>query len=126
MPTFSFFATAGVVSRLNATPVFVDIDPVSYNIDPAAIEPAILKYQAGGLMIKAIIPVHLFGQAADMNAINDIAQKYGLLVVEDAAQAIGTQYSDGRRAGSLGSAGCFSFFPSKNLGCSETRHRHDR
>ena len=117
MPTFSFFATAGVVSRLNATPIFVDVDPISYNIDPPAIETAIKKYSKPDLQIKAIIPVHLYGQAADMNPILDIAKKYGLFVVEDAAQAIGTQYADGRRVGSIGTAGCFSFFPSKNLGC---------
>ncbi len=115
VPTFSFFATAGVVSRLNAVPIFVDIDPVTYNIDPAAIERAIEKYK-GSVDIKAIVPVHLFGQSADMDAIIAIADRHGLAVVEDAAQAIGTQYKDGRRAGAIGTTGCFSFFPSKNLG----------
>jgi dTDP-4-amino-4,6-dideoxygalactose transaminase len=117
LPTFSFFATAGVVSRLNAEPIFVDIDPVSYNIDPAAVETAIVKYAAKGVRIKAIIPVHLYGQAADMTPLLELAAKHGLFVVEDAAQAIGTQYRDGRRVGAIGTAGCFSFFPSKNLGC---------
>jgi dTDP-4-amino-4,6-dideoxygalactose transaminase len=115
LPTFSFFASAGVVARLRAVPVFVDVDPVTYNIDPAAVESAIVRY-GGTLSIKAIMPVHLFGQAADMDPIMAIARKHGIDVVEDAAQAIGTQYRDGRRAGSIGTAGCFSFFPSKNLG----------
>jgi dTDP-4-amino-4,6-dideoxygalactose transaminase len=115
VPTFSFFATAGVVARLHATPVFVDIDPCSYNISPAALRDAINKYR-DTLRLKAIIPVHLFGQAADMAPIMEIAGEFGLFVVEDAAQAIGTTYGDGRRVGSIGHAGCFSFFPSKNLG----------
>jgi dTDP-4-amino-4,6-dideoxygalactose transaminase len=107
---FSFFATAGVVARLNAKPVFVDIEPDTFNIDPAKIEEAITP------KTKAIIPVHLFGQMADMNPIMKIAQKHNLYVVEDAAQAIGSEYKDGRRAGSIGHIGCLSFFPSKNLG----------
>lgn len=115
VPTFSFFATAGVVSRLNATPIFVDVDPVTYNIDPQAIENAIARY-GGELRIKAIVPVHLFGQSADMARIMDIAQRHSLTVIEDAAQAIGVQYEDGRHVGSIGNVGCFSFFPSKNLG----------
>ena len=115
VPTFSFFATAGVVSRLHAVPIFVDIDPVTYNIDPAAMERAIEKYQ-DLVDIKAVVPVHLFGQSADMDAILAVAEKYSLHVVEDAAQAIGTQYKDGRRVGAIGTVGCFSFFPSKNLG----------
>jgi dTDP-4-amino-4,6-dideoxygalactose transaminase len=110
VPTFSFFATAGVVSRLGARPVFVDIDPVTYNIDPAAIEGAITP------KTRAIVPVHLYGQSADMGAIMEIAGRHGIAVVEDAAQAIGVRYSDGRRVGSIGEVGCFSFFPSKNLG----------
>lgn len=109
-PTYSFFATAGTVSRLNATPVFVDIDPVSFNVDPAAIEAAITE------RTKAIIPVHLYGQMADMDAIMAIAQKRGIAVIEDAAQAIGAEYKDGRRACSIGTIGCLSFFPTKNLG----------
>jgi dTDP-4-amino-4,6-dideoxygalactose transaminase len=115
VPTFSFFATAGVVSRLNAVPIFVDIDPASYNIAPAAIERAIAQY-GGTIPIKAIVPVHLYGQSAEMDAIMAIAEKHGLAVIEDAAQAIGTEYKDGRKVGSIGTVGCFSFFPSKNLG----------
>ena len=107
---FSFFATAGVISRLNATPVFVDIDNQTYNIDPGKIEAAITA------KTKAIIPVHLFGQLADMDPIVHIAAKHNIPVIEDAAQAIGSEYKDGRRAGSIGRMGCFSFFPSKNLG----------
>jgi len=107
---YSFFASAGCISRLGATPVFVDIDPATYNIDPELIEAAITP------RTKAIIPVHLFGQCADMDPIMAIAQKHGLPVIEDAAQAIGAEYRDGRRAGSIGMMGCFSFFPSKNLG----------
>ena len=108
--TYSFFATAGCISRLNAIPVFVDIDPESFNIDPALIEAKITK------KTKAIIPVHLYGQMADMNPILKIAENYNLKVIEDAAQAIGSEYKDGKRAGSMGDMGCFSFFPSKNLG----------
>jgi dTDP-4-amino-4,6-dideoxygalactose transaminase len=110
VPTFSFFATAGVVSRLHAVPVFVDVDPVTWNIDPAAIERAVTE------KTRAIIPVHLFGQSADMGAIMEIAGRLGLPVVEDAAQAIGTRYRDGRRVGAIGTVGCYSFFPTKNLG----------
>jgi len=110
VPDYSFFATAGVVARLGATPVFTDIDPVTFNINPALIEAAITT------RTKAIIPVHLFGQCADMAPILAIAQKHNLYVIEDAAQAIGACYKDGRKAGSMGDIGCFSFFPSKNLG----------
>ncbi len=106
---FSFFATAGTISRLGAKPVFVDIEPDTYNIDPGLIEAAITP------KTKAIIPVHLFGQVADMDPIIDIAKKHGIKIVEDAAQAIGSEYK-GRPAGSLGDFGCFSFYPSKNLG----------
>jgi dTDP-4-amino-4,6-dideoxygalactose transaminase len=108
-PTFSFFATAGCVSRLGATPKLVDIDPLTYNIDPVAAEAAISS------RTRAIIPVHLYGQCADMDAILETAKRRGIAVVEDAAQAMGAAYK-GRRAGSMGQAGCFSFFPSKNLG----------
>ena len=107
---YSFFATAGVIARLGAKPVFVDIEPDYFNIDQAKIENAITD------KTKAIIPVHLYGQMADMNPIMEIAKKHDLLVVEDAAQAIGSKYHDGRKAGSIGNMGCFSFFPSKNLG----------
>lgn len=117
VPTFSFFATAGVVSRLGATPIFVDNDPVTFNIDPKAVEAALECYAHSDITIKAITPVHLFGQAADMDGIMAIAAQHGLKVVEDCAQAIGVQYKDGRRVGSIGDVGCFSFFPSKNLGC---------
>jgi dTDP-4-amino-4,6-dideoxygalactose transaminase len=108
--TYSFFATAGSIARLNAKPVFVDIDPATFNIDPAAVEKALTD------KTKAIIPVHLYGQTADMEPILKIAEKHNLTVIEDAAQAIGSEYKGGRRAGSLGDMGCFSFFPSKNLG----------
>lgn len=110
VPTYSFFATAGVVSRLNAKPVFVDIDPVTFNINPDLIEKKITK------KTKAIIPVHLYGQSAEMDLIMSIAAKHNLIVIEDAAQAIGAQYKDGKYAGTIGDIGCFSFFPSKNLG----------
>lgn len=110
VPTFSFFATAGVVSRLHARPVFVDIDPKTWNIDPEGVAAAITE------RTKAIVPVHLFGQSADMDALMAVAAGRDIPVIEDAAQAIGTQYHDGRRVGGIGFAGCFSFFPSKNLG----------
>jgi dTDP-4-amino-4,6-dideoxygalactose transaminase len=107
---YTFFATVGAIVRIGAVPVFVDIDPVTFNIDPAGIAAKITP------RTKAIIPVHLFGQCADMDPILAIAQQHHLAVIEDAAQAIGAEYK-GRRAGSMGTAGCFSFFPSKNLGC---------
>jgi dTDP-4-amino-4,6-dideoxygalactose transaminase len=106
----SFFATAGAIARVGAKPVFVDIDPDTYNLLPDLIEAAITA------KTRAIIPVHLFGQMADMDPIMDIATRRKLIVIEDAAQAIGSEYK-GRRAGSIGHYGCFSFFPSKNLGC---------
>jgi dTDP-4-amino-4,6-dideoxygalactose transaminase len=106
----SFFATVGAIVRLGARPVFVDIDPVTYNLDPSRIEAAVTP------RTKAIIPVHLYGQCADMDPILQIATRHGLMVIEDAAQAIGSEYRDKRRAGSMGIAGCLSFFPSKNLG----------
>ncbi len=111
VPTYSFFATAGVVSRLNAIPVFVDCDPVTFNIDPTKIEEKITD------KTKAIIPVHLYGQSADMDPIMEIAKKHNLKVVEDGAQAISVQYKDGKSVGTIGNVGCYSFFPSKNLGC---------
>jgi dTDP-4-amino-4,6-dideoxygalactose transaminase len=107
---FSFFASAGVISRLGARPVFVDIEPDTYNIDPDLIEKAITP------QTRAILPIHLFGQCADMDPIMAIAAKHKIKVIEDAAQAIGSKYKD-RHAGTLGDAGCFSFFPTKNLGC---------
>ena len=107
---FTFFATGESISTVGATPVFVDIDPVTYNIDPNLIEAAITP------RTKAIMPVHLYGQPADMDAINAIAAKHGLAVIEDAAQAHGSRYN-GQRAGVLGDSACFSFYPSKNLGC---------
>ena len=108
-PTFSFFATAGCVSRLGATPVLVDIDPLTYNMDPAAATAAITP------RTRAIIPVHLYGQCAEMDPVLEVVARRGIAVIEDAAQAIGATYK-GRAAGSMGKAGCFSFFPSKNLG----------
>jgi dTDP-4-amino-4,6-dideoxygalactose transaminase len=111
LPTYSFFATAGVVSRLNAKPVFCDIDPVTFNIDPSKIEELITG------KTKAIIPVHLYGQSAEMDEISEIAKKNDLKVIGDAAQAIGTEYKDGKSLAVLGDIACFSFFPSKNLGC---------
>lgn len=110
VPTYSFFATAGVVSRLNAIPVFVDIDPITFNIDPNLIEEKITD------KTKAIIPVHLYGQSAEMDAIMKIAKKYNIKVIEDGAQAISAQYKDGKCVGTIGDIGCYSFFPSKNLG----------
>ena len=106
----SFFATVGAIVRVGATPVFVDIDPITYNLDARQIAAAVTP------RTKAIIPVHLYGQCADMTPILQVALAHNLAVVEDAAQAIGAEYGDGRRAGSMGTMGCFSFFPSKNLG----------
>jgi len=109
IPTFSFFATAGCVVRLGATPVFVDVDPVTLNVDPKAVKRALSP------RTKAIVPVHLYGLMADMDPILALARTAGVPIIEDAAQAIGAE-SRGRRAGTLGTIGCFSFFPSKNLG----------
>src|SRR5262249_34961144 len=106
---FTFIASASSVARVGAKPVFVDIDARTFNIDAKAIERAITP------RTKAILPVHLFGLAADMNAIHEVAAVHRLPVIEDAAQAIGARY-EGRAVGSLGKLGCFSFFPSKNLG----------
>ncbi len=112
---FTFFATAGAIARVGARPVFVDIDPDTFNMDTSKIVAAITP------KTKAIMPVHLFGQMADMGTIMVIAKEYGLYVIEDAAQSLGSEYTtkDGKthRAGSMGDVGCFSFFPSKNLGC---------
>jgi dTDP-4-amino-4,6-dideoxygalactose transaminase len=108
-PSFTFFATAGAVARAGATPVFVDIDLKTFNIDPDKIEAAITD------KTKAIIPVHLYGQMADMDRIKEIADKHNLYIIEDAAQSIGSLYK-GKKVGELGTAACYSFFPTKNLG----------
>ena len=107
--TYSFFATAGCVARVGATPVLVDIDPVSFNLDPAAVRAALTP------RTRAIIPVHLYGLCAEMDPIMEAAREHGIPVIEDAAQAMGATYKT-RQAGSIGTIGCFSFFPSKNLG----------
>ena len=113
---YTFFATAGSIFRTGARPIFVDIDPDTYNISPERLERVIASMTDNELArIRAVIPVHLYGQCADMDPILKIAKKYNLFVIEDAAQAIGAEYR-GRRAGSMGDFGCFSFFPSKNLG----------
>jgi len=109
VPANTFFATAEAVSNAGATPVFIDVDPVSYNIDPARVEAAITP------KTRAIIPVHLYGQAADLDPVLEIASRHRLRMIEDAAQAHGTTYH-GRRVGAIGHAGCFSFYPGKNLG----------
>ena len=106
---YTFFATAGAIARLGARPVFVDIDPVTFNIDPRGIASKVTP------RTKAIMPVHLFGQCAEMDPILEVAQRHHLAVIEDAAQAIGAEYK-GRRAGAMGTLGCYTFFPSKNLG----------
>ena len=115
IPPFTFFATAGAVSRVGATPVFADIDPKTYNIDPSRTEKRISS------RTKAIMPVHLFGQCADMDPLLKIAKEKKLFVIEDAAQALGAEYkphphSNGQRAGQMGDLGCLSFYPTKNLG----------
>lgn len=118
---YSFFATAGSIVRLGATPVFVDIDPRTFNIDPERLRDTIksMPTRFKGLKPKVLLPVHLYGQMAEMDSLLDIAREYGLKVVEDAAQAIGAEYpgrNGTRKAGSMSDVGCFSFFPSKNLG----------
>lgn len=122
---FTFFATAGTIARTGATPLFCDIDPTTFNLSPKAVQAFIqgqCERRSDGLFsrkgerIKAIMPVHLYGQMADMPALMDIAQSNGLRVIEDAAQAIGSEDSKGRRACSYGDVGCLSFFPTKNLG----------
>ena len=113
---YTFFATAGSIARLNAIPVFVDIEPDTYNIDPDKLEHVIKKQTAAQRSrLKAIIPVHLYGQCAEMEPIIKISKKYKLAVIEDAAQTIGATYK-GKMAGSIGDFGSFSFYPSKNLG----------
>jgi dTDP-4-amino-4,6-dideoxygalactose transaminase len=106
---YSFFATAGSIARMGARPVFVDVEPDTFNIAPDRIEHYITE------RTRAIMPVHLYGQMAEMDTIMEIARRHGLYVIEDAAQAIGAEYK-GRRAGSIGDIGCFSFYPTKNLG----------
>jgi len=123
---FTFFATAGTIARVGARPVFCDIDPQTFNLSAAAVQTFLdercradgtgLVDRATGGRIRALMPVHLYGQAADMQPLLAIARRYGLAVIEDAAQAIGTETADGARVGSLGEIGCLSFFPSKNLG----------
>jgi dTDP-4-amino-4,6-dideoxygalactose transaminase len=123
---FTFFATAGVIARLGARPLFCDVDPATFNLDPAAVRTTLaercelrgdrLVNRATGGVVKALLPVHLYGQMADLDAFMSIARQYRLAVVEDAAQAIGAALQDGRRAGSVGDVGCLSFFPTKNLG----------
>ncbi|MGB6310518.1 MAG: DegT/DnrJ/EryC1/StrS family aminotransferase [Steroidobacteraceae bacterium] len=123
---FTFFATAGTIARTGARPVFCDIDPSTFNLSPGAVQAFIedrctseggqLINRATGGRIKAMMPVHLYGQSADMDPLMAMARRHGLRVIEDAAQAIGTDYKNAKRAGTIGDVGCFSFFPSKNLG----------
>jgi dTDP-4-amino-4,6-dideoxygalactose transaminase len=123
---FTFFATAGTIARTGARPVFCDIDPLSFNLSPSAVQSFVERHcdvKAGQLInratgghIKALMPVHLYGQSADMRSLMATAKQHRLKVIEDAAQAIGTETTDGVRVGSIGDIGCFSFFPSKNLG----------
>jgi dTDP-4-amino-4,6-dideoxygalactose transaminase len=118
---YTFFATVGAICRLGAVPIFADIDEVSFNIDAASARKALelFRSRCPDVNVKAMIPVHLYGQAADMGPLLELAAEYGLHVVEDGAQAIGVEYMlDGKavRVGSMGDVGCFSFFPSKNLG----------
>ena len=113
---YTFFATAGSIARIGAKPLFADIDPVTYNISPESMEKVVSSMPRKEIeRIKAVIPVHLYGQCADMDPILEFAKQHKLVVIEDAAQAIGAEYKK-RRAGSMGDFGCFSFFPSKNLG----------
>jgi len=123
---YTFFATAGTIARTGARPTFCDIDPVSFNLDPQALEnflergcevrAGVLVNRATGGTVKALMPVHLYGQVADMEPLLALARRHGLKVIEDAAQAIGAADAQGRRACSLGDIGCLSFFPTKNLG----------
>ncbi len=115
VPSFTFFATAGAVVNVGATPVFADIDPRTFNLEPQYVQNLLESDVQLQDQAKAIIPVHLYGQPAEMDALLEIARRYELIVIEDAAQAIGAQYKD-RSVGTLGHLGCFSFFPTKNLG----------
>ena len=113
---YTFFATAGAINRVGARPVFADIEPETYNISPDAIEQTIGQLSDDEKSrLKCIVPVHLYGQCAEMDRVSQVAEQFELVIIEDAAQAIGSEYK-GRRAGSIGDFGCFSFFPSKNLG----------
>ncbi len=124
---YTFFATGGSVARIGARPLFCDIDPHTYNLSADSVNELVSEHcemrdeqlfnRTTGGKIRALIPVHLYGQMADMDPLMDIARRYRLKVIEDAAQAIGSEYPGKRRAGSIGDIGCFSFFPSKNLGC---------
>src|ERR1700689_2770074 len=123
---FTFFATAGTIARTGARPIFCDIDPQTFNLSPAAVQSFIndhcvtqgdgLINRATGGRVKALMPAHLYGQSANMDPLMATARRHGLKVIEDAAQAIGTAYNGGTRGGTIGDVGCFSFFPSKNLG----------
>ena len=123
---FTFFATAGTIARAGARPLFCDIDPVTFNLSPAALEAFIERYcerregellhRGSGVRVRALMPVHLYGQVADMLPLMESARRYGLKVIEDAAQAIGAEDAEHKRAGSFGDIGCLSFFPTKNLG----------
>jgi dTDP-4-amino-4,6-dideoxygalactose transaminase len=123
---FTFFATAGTIARAGARPLFCDIDPVTFNLSPAALETLIEKHcerregellhRGSGAKVRAIMPVHLYGQVADMLPLMESARRYAVRVIEDAAQAIGAEDADRKRAGSFGDIGCLSFFPTKNLG----------
>ncbi len=125
-PSFTFFATGGTIARTGARPVFLDVEPATFNLSPVAVQQFIdghcelreqgLVHRATGGRVTTLMPVHLYGQCADMAPLLEIARRYRLRVVEDAAQAIGADYPDGRRAGSFGDVGCLSFFPTKNLG----------
>src|SRR5436190_4164491 len=123
---FTFFATAGTIARVGARPLFCDIDPVTFNLSPAALEAFLEKHcerrggellhRGSGARVRALMPVHLYGQVADMPPLMESARRYALRVIEDAAQAIGAEDAGRKRAGSFGDIGCLSFFPTKNLG----------
>jgi dTDP-4-amino-4,6-dideoxygalactose transaminase len=123
---YTFFATAGTIARAGARPIFVDIDPGTFNLDAAQLAAVLqrdctassegLRHRTSGVIVKAIMPVHLYGQMVDMNPVMQLAKQHGLRVIEDAAQAIGSADGEGRRACSIGDIGCLSFFPTKNLG----------